>query len=80
MNSRSNEASSSFNVGDKVTWMHAGKRGRGITFTTRKGKVLAIYPNNVTVQYRGTIIHVLRDKVRKEGETTELTEFLQEVI
>ena len=61
-------------IGDKVTWTHCSKRGRGYQFTTRTGKVLHIDGGNVAVTYKGKLFNLRPDRVRLAGQTTELTD------
>jgi hypothetical protein len=64
-------------VGDVVTWTHCSRRGKSsFCFSSRKGKVTHLTERNVTVQYRGKLIHLHPDKVRPEGQRLELTEMV----
>jgi hypothetical protein len=64
-------------IGDVITWTHARRVGNtGVDFTTRSAKIIHLSEKNVSVKFRGTIINLRPDRVRKKGETTELTEMV----
>lgn len=64
-------------VGDTVTWTHVTMRGPSIGFTTRESKIIELFGGTVVVKYRGKRILLGRDRVRKLGQTTELTEIVE---
>jgi hypothetical protein len=63
-------------IGDRVTFTHAARQGRGYSFTTRTAKIIHLSERNVAVKYRGKIINLRPDRVRKEGAETELTQMV----
>ena len=64
-------------VGDRVTWCHAGASGKSIIFSTRNGKITNINGSTAVVQMRNGRSQLLPIKrLRRAGETTELTEML----
>lgn len=65
--------------GDTVTWTHIRPRRSGADISTRKGKVVRVYRLWADVRYRGQIQAVRRDRLRLEGQRSELTEALLEM-
>lgn len=64
-------------VGDVVTWTHCTRRGKSsMQFTSREGKIEHLTETNVTVKYRGQLIHLRPDRVRLKGQRLELTEMM----
>jgi hypothetical protein len=63
-------------AGDRVTWTHVTQSGRSMTFRVREGKVVSHEGDVVRVKYRGELINMRRDRVRRVGERNELTEFV----
>ena len=66
-------------IGERITWTHVTRHsGRSMSFSTREAGVIYADERNITVKYRGNIVHLRPDRVRKVGETTELTEMILE--
>jgi hypothetical protein len=66
------------NVGDKVSWADVTFRTSGaITFKTRYGIVVDAKGQIVTIKYRGRRIRVPIEDVRLSGQTTAITEMIQ---
>lgn len=63
-------------VGDRVTWTHCTRRGKGMQFTSREGKIEQLTETNVTVKFRGKLVHLQPDRVRLKGQRLELTEMV----
>lgn len=63
-------------VGDLVTWTHCTQRGKTIQFSSREAKIEQLTETNVTVKYRGKLVHLRHDKVRLKGQRLELTEMV----
>lgn len=63
-------------VGDRITWTHCTQRGKTIQFSSREAKIDHLTETNVTVKYRGKLVHLRPDKVRIVGERLELTEMI----
>jgi len=64
-------------VGDRVTWVHCTRRGKSrIQFSSREGKIERLTETNITVKYRGELVHLRPDKVRLKGQRLELTEMI----
>lgn len=62
-------------VGDRVTWCRVTQKGKGFNLSTKEGKVVAILWTMATVKMRNGRTETLPvAKLRKEGQTTELTE------
>jgi hypothetical protein len=62
-------------IGDEVTRTHIYRRStQSATLTTRRAKIIHITERNVAVKFRGKLINLHPNAVRKTGETTELTE------
>lgn len=61
---------------DLVTWTHAYRRGRSVNFTTRKGKIIQFIGSHADVKYRGEVYRIKLDRLRPEGDKTELTEWI----
>jgi len=45
-------------------------------FTSRAGKIDNVTDTNITVKYRGQLVHLRPDRVRMKGQRLELTEML----
>lgn len=70
---------SDLRVGDKITWTHCCRCGsKGFNFTTRSAKIIHLSDRNVAVKFRGKIVNLRPDRVRKLGEVTELTIMVME--
>jgi hypothetical protein len=55
-------------VGDEVTWTHVQRRGLiSATLTTRRAKIIHLTGHNVAVKFRGKLINLRPDAVRKIG-------------
>ncbi|PKN20923.1 MAG: hypothetical protein CVU71_03850 [Deltaproteobacteria bacterium HGW-Deltaproteobacteria-6] len=66
-------------IGDEITWTHCQRRSsHTFTFTTRKAKIIHMTDRNIVVKYRGKLINLRPDRVRKVGEKTELTEMVMD--
>lgn len=65
-------------VGDVVTWTDCRQVGKRIRFSSRKGKIEHITGVNVTVKYRGKLVHLRPNAVRPDGQRLELTEMIEE--
>lgn len=63
------------NAGDRVTWTHTSQQGSGFRFRTRRGVVQRHDGRDVLVrQGNGRRVWIARMNLRREGETTALTE------
>jgi hypothetical protein len=45
-------------------------------FTSREGKIEQLTETNVTVKFRGKLVHLQPDRVRLKGQRLELTEMV----
>ena len=63
-------------VGDEITWTHCLHRGRSIGMTTRTAKIFQLTDKLAFVKFRGEVLNLRRENVRKKGQTTELTEYV----
>ena len=45
-------------IGDIVKWTHTKKLDNGYNFSTRKGKVIGIDGNLISVRYKGDVIRL----------------------
>lgn len=63
-------------VGDMVTWTHCSRRGKRLKFTCREARIEQLTETNVTVKFRGHLIHLPPDRVRPRGQRLELTEMV----
>jgi hypothetical protein len=68
-----------FAVGDRVTWMHCTSNGRRMSFKTWEGKVTSIHPHAIFVNRRGTSYNLRPEDLRHSGETSELTEMVNQM-
>jgi hypothetical protein len=69
-------ASTALLAGDRVTWTHVTMNGSSYNFRVREGRVVEQIGDIVTVKYRGALIKMRRDSVRRFGERNELTELV----
>ena len=63
-------------IGDKVTWTHHYRQGRSHVFTSRTGKIVLLIGSKADVKYRGEILRISLDRLRPDGERTELTDMV----
>jgi hypothetical protein len=55
-------------VGDEVTWTHVHRYSRGsVSLTTRRAKIIHLTGHNVAVKFKGQLINLRPDAVRKSG-------------
>jgi len=66
-------------VGDTVNWTYVDIRGRGINMRNRKGKVVAINNEILTVEYRKKNYYVLMSNVTREGDKNPLTKMFDDM-
>lgn len=45
-------------IGDTVKWTHTKKLASGYNFSTRKGKVVGVDGNLISVRYKGDVIRL----------------------
>ena len=68
-----------FKIGDQVKWTHWSKSKKSVSAELRKGEIIAIDGDVLTVK-RGRRSYQLKAAgVRKIGERSELTEFVTAV-
>jgi hypothetical protein len=54
-------------IGDEVSWVHVQHKSlHSIILTTRKAKIIHITERNVAVKFRGKIINLRPDAVKKQ--------------
>jgi hypothetical protein len=67
-------------VGDRVTWCHYGRAGRGLTIATRRGVIRAVERGDATARMgNGKLVRLPVGRFRKEGQVTEVTQILAEM-
>jgi len=72
-----NVAENLFQQGDKVKWTKAIETSRGISFSSKNGRVLSLSGELVNVRYRGRILQIHKTMLRLESETGELTDLVR---
>lgn len=66
-----------FAIGDKVSYVVSKATGRGVRFTAREGKIIAIDGSAATVQARnGSCTTLPLDQLTPEGQPNALTRAL----
>lgn len=67
-------------VGDEVTWMQVTTRGTGMNFSTKEGKVKALFPSVATVQMRnGRTRDVFLSDLRPINAKNHVTELFEKL-
>lgn len=67
-----------FEVGEWVHWTETTRKGRGFNLSKKEGRIVLIKGRWAEVKMRnGRIRETYLSQLRKDGDTSELTEFVQ---